>query len=97
RCAPRKWQNSCNKHCRHPEELARLRRVAAAPRRRSFLLRTAAEGRLCVSKGGHKLGACFHPSRRPLACASGLLRMTVVFVARFVAAAWARAPIGALS
>src|SRR5262249_50710028 len=37
--------------------------------------------RATVSKDGSKLGACFHPSRRPLAAASGLLRMTVVFVA----------------
>ena len=35
--------------------------------------------RATVSKHGGKLGACFHPSRRPLANASGLLRMTFAF------------------
>src|SRR5271167_3313058 len=29
-----------------------------------------------------RLGACFHPSRRPRANARGLLKMTVLFVAR---------------
>jgi O-acetyl-ADP-ribose deacetylase len=37
--------------------------------------------RAAVSKGGHAYRACFHPSRRPLADASGLLRMTLEFVA----------------
>jgi hypothetical protein len=35
-----------------------------------------------VSKDGNKLGACCHPSRRPLTRVSGLLRVTAVFVAR---------------
>src|SRR5262249_31168673 len=42
-----------------------------------------------VSKGGRKHRAIFHPSRRPLACASDLLRMTFLFVARSEASATA--------
>src|SRR5690242_28503 len=36
-----------------------------------------------VSKDGSRLRACGHPSRRPLADASGLLRMTVVLADRW--------------
>src|ERR1043166_3143055 len=38
--------------------------------------------RATVAKNGHKYRACFHPSRRPFADASGRLRMTFLFVAR---------------
>src|SRR5262245_24152846 len=74
----------------------------AAQTNTAVILRSAPDiSRARVSKDGSTLRACGHPSRRPFACANGLLRVTpwllylfIIVVAAFTALAQQAPPTG---